>query len=41
MFKQRHKAAHAVAERLFEAEAAIDVAIARASELAAILPQAR
>ena len=41
MFKQRSKAAHDVASRLFEAETAIDTAIRCASELAAILPQAR
>ncbi len=41
MFKQRNKAVHDVANRLFDAEEAIDVAIRRASELAAILPQAR
>lgn len=41
MRNERIAAARQVAERLFEAEAALDVAIARAAELAAAIPNAR
>ncbi len=41
MRKERLTAAHMVAEKLFEAEEALDLAIARAAELNAALPTAR
>lgn len=41
MRNQRIAAARQVADRLFEAEAALDIAIARAAELAAAIPTAR
>lgn len=41
MHKRRYEAAERVATRLFEAEAAIDDAIARVSQLTASIPQAR
>lgn len=41
MRNERLAAAHQVADRLFEAEAALDIAIARTAELAAAIPNAR
>ncbi len=41
MRNERIAAAREVADKLFEAEAALDVAIARAAELAASIPNAR
>ena len=41
MPRLRQAVAQEVADRLFAVEAAIDLAVARAAELAAVLPQAR